>query len=212
MEKNKMISTCKHCSVEFDLSNKPKGWMANHSRWCDKNPIKYKSSGQLNTPAAIEKRSKKISERHKEGVYDYAYTRLKQYSGKKSWKVDTLEKMKASALKSKHRRLCRKMIDYNGVMLDSTWELALAVRLDELRIKWIRPEPIEWIDEQGITHNYFPDFYLPDYDLYLDPKNPIAYKVQEKKILCLKDQIKNLIFLTDLDECKNFAPMVKGIS
>jgi hypothetical protein len=203
-------SVCRHCFVEFDLDSQPKGWMANHSRWCDKNPIKYKSSGQLNTPEAIEKRTKKIVQRHAEGVYDYK--KLISSGGRKSWKIDTIEKLRTSALSSKHRRLRRKMIEYNGVMLDSTWELALAIRLDQLGIKWVRPDPIEWVDECGIIHNYFPDFYLTDHDIFLDPKNPIAYRVQEKKINCLKDQIKNLVFLTSLDECKNFAPMVKGIS
>lgn len=28
-----------------------------------------------------------------------------------------------------------------------------------------------WFDWRGKIHRYFPDFYLPDYDVYLDPKN-----------------------------------------
>ncbi|QBQ76898.1 hypothetical protein WFK_00135 [Escherichia phage vB_EcoM_WFK] len=32
------MSICKHCNMEFDISNKPKGWMANHTRWCKSNP------------------------------------------------------------------------------------------------------------------------------------------------------------------------------
>jgi len=32
------IRVCKHCKKEFDISDKTLGWMANHSRWCDKNP------------------------------------------------------------------------------------------------------------------------------------------------------------------------------
>ncbi|QQV88996.1 hypothetical protein [Providencia phage PSTRCR_121] len=32
------MSICKHCNEFFDTTNKPKGWMGNHSRWCIKNP------------------------------------------------------------------------------------------------------------------------------------------------------------------------------
>lgn len=32
------MSICKHCHKEFDIYDKPKGWMANHSRWCTENP------------------------------------------------------------------------------------------------------------------------------------------------------------------------------
>ena len=39
---------------------------------------------------------------------------------------------------------------YKDVLLDSSWELALAIRLDELNIKWIRPERIMWIDKNNL--------------------------------------------------------------
>lgn len=106
---------------------------------------------------------------------------------------------------SKHRRLRKGMVEYNGVMLDSSWELELAKRLDYLGIEWIRPEPIEWIDNSGKRRNYFPDFYLPKLDLYLDPKNPAAFNAQKEKIECLQKQIKNLKFLRTLEECKSFT-------
>lgn len=32
------IKICKWCEKSFDTSFKPKGWMANHVRWCSKNP------------------------------------------------------------------------------------------------------------------------------------------------------------------------------
>jgi hypothetical protein len=97
------------------------------------------------------------------------------------------------------------MINYNGIWLDSTWEFELAKRLDSLNIKWIRPDPIRWFDEDGVAHNYFPDFYLPDYNLFLDPKNTHAFKVQEKKIKTLLTQHKNIVIITSLEECQNFS-------
>ena len=96
------------------------------------------------------------------------------------------------------------MVEYNGVMLDSSWELALAKTLDKNNITWIRPESVKWTDDLGVQHNYFPDFYLVDYDIYLDPKNPAAFNVQANKIMALKQQMKNLFFLKTLEECVNF--------
>ena len=97
------------------------------------------------------------------------------------------------------------MIEYNGVMLDSTWELELAKRLDSLGIDWIRPEPIKWIDGENVEHNYFADFYLKNYDIYLDPKNPYAIKAQKEKLKYLLTQHKNIIIIETLEECKNFS-------
>ena len=53
-------------------------------------------------------------------------------------------------------------------------------------------------------HNYFPDFYLPDYNLYLDPKNPHAVTVQKKKLDLLLKQHTNIRLILTLDDCKTF--------
>ena len=44
------IRKCKHCNVEFDISDKPSGWMANHSRWCNENPKRQDYVDKLNVP------------------------------------------------------------------------------------------------------------------------------------------------------------------
>lgn len=64
-----------------------------------------------------------------------------------------------------------KQIEYQGVMLDSTYELRVAQSLDEHCIKWQRPNGFAWIDDDGKSHTYTPDFFLPDYGAYLDPKH-----------------------------------------
>ena len=110
---------------------------------------------------------------------------------------------------SKHRRLRKSVQEYicvdgSIVKMDSSWEVAMAKRLDFLGINWIRPEPFEWIDKEGLKHNYFSDFYLPKYDLYLDPKNPYAYTTQIEKIEWLKENAPNVIFITSLKEIENW--------
>lgn len=204
-----MVRVCKHCELHFEVDDKPKGWMANHSRWCKSNPKRtsYTNSNDMSkaraaiSPDSIEKRRKSISDAHKKGNYDHV--NRKTFLGRKH-SAESIQKMKQAALNSKHRRLRRGIVNYNGIMLDSSWELALAKRLDTLNIKWTRPDPIPWIDQHGICHNYFPDFYLPDYNLYLDPKNKRARYVQREKINFLLAQYCNICIINTLDECLNF--------
>ena len=56
--------------------------------------------------------------------------------------------------------------------MDSTWEVALANRLDQLEIKWIRNPSIKlkYITRGRRARNYIPDFYLPDHDIYIEVK------------------------------------------
>lgn len=79
-----------------------------------------------------------------------------------------------------------KCIVYNGVHLDTSWELKMAVWLDENNINWVRPKFIKWIDSTGKLRKYFPDFYLPDYGIYLDPKNPYVMKLDKEKVETIK--------------------------
>jgi hypothetical protein len=81
------------------------------------------------------------------------------------------------------------------VCLQSTYELTCAELLDKLGIKWIRPTYIRYNE----TKKYFPDFYLVDYDIYLDPKNDFLAKKDQEKISCVCDQnsVKVLILTED---------------
>lgn len=211
---------CVHCNERFDLSDKPHGWMANHSRWCDKNPKKdqynkaSKSCPQLQTPDSRKKAAEAIRKAHAEGKYEGSANKglqTRRANGKDRHTEETKQLLRELALSSNHRRVLRstrKYIKKDGteVLLDSSWEEALAKRLDELDIRWSRPSPIKWVDDNGKSHNYFPDFYLNEYDLYLDPKNDIVYNMTIDKITKLKDLLPNLKILRSLEECKNFIP------
>lgn len=63
-----------------------------------------------------------------------------------------------------------KSIDYNGIKLDSSYELAFVQDLDKNNIKWERPKPLMW-EKDGNTHRYYPDFFLPEYGIFVDTKN-----------------------------------------
>ena len=207
----KKTENCKHCLLSFTNLNRSE--RANHSRWCLQNPkrveyCKKNDGSQLRTPEAIIKRSLKIKQAHVDGKYvgsQIKAVETKKNNGSLYHSEETKKLLRDIALSSTHRRLRKGVIEYKGILLDSSWELELAKRLDELKIKWTRPDPIPWTDIDGLVHNYFPDFYLPDYDLYLDPKNPHAVNVQRKKLDILSKQYSNIIVIETLDGCKNFS-------
>lgn len=69
------------------------------------------------------------------------------------------------------------------VLLESSWEHEIAKWLDNSNIAWIRPKPIKWFDnDTNKTRLYYPDFYLPEKNLYLDPKNPTALALSLNKM------------------------------
>jgi len=122
--------------------------------------------------------------------------------------AETKQKISERALKSNHQRKCKMSHNYTDkkgrtFIFDSSWEDALADRLDELELKWERPGPILYQDRAGKNRKYYPDFYLPDHDLYLDPKNSYAEKQQNEKLMIIS-KIINLSILRSLEECVHF--------
>ena len=196
---------CKYCKISFESLNKNQ--KANHSRWCKQNP---EYSTYISSLTSVRSARKNFENQYTKAKREGQTIPISSNKGKpghfngRTHTDKTKQLQREKALSSSHRRLKKGMVEYNGIMLDSSWELELAKRLDELKIKWIRPKSIPWKDQNGLTHNYFPDFYLPLFDLFLDPKNPFAMKVQQNKLKMLTAQYKNIIFLTSLDECKNF--------
>ena len=77
---------------------------------------------------------------------------------------------KKKKLWSKQSEYTRK--DGSVVLMDSTWEVIMATRLDELEIIWERDPnmKLEYRTRGGRKRNYIPDFYLPDLDLYIEVK------------------------------------------
>jgi predicted nucleic acid-binding Zn ribbon protein len=76
------------------------------------------------------------------------------------------------------------------ITLESSFELKLAKFLDERGIVWIRPKPIKWVDPRdGKNRFYYPDFYLSDYGIYLDPKNSYVIKLDQTKLSVVSKMI-----------------------
>ena len=82
----------------------------------------------------------------------------------------------------------RKTFYYNGAVLESSYELEVAKQLDNNNVKWERPSRLYWTDDTGVRRHYTPDFYLPEYNVYLDPKNNYLITKDKRKILLCSQQ------------------------
>ena len=163
------------------------------------------SQNQYSKAKALGNPIPKMSEESRE--------KLRKHGTNRTHTQETKEKLSVIGLNSKHRRLVKSVRDYTKldgtvVQLDSSWEEALAKRLDSLNVSWIRPEPFKWIDKTGKARNYFPDFYLPEYNLFLDPKNPAAMQQQNEKVCWLRTNIPNIVFLESLEQINDYVPIV----
>ena len=85
---------------------------------------------------------------------------------------------------------------YNEIWFDSSWEVKVAKSLDFNNIIWERPKTgFVWSD-QG--NKYYPDFYLSEYNVYLDPKN--AYLREKDELKIAEAQLRNKIKVIVLNE------------
>jgi hypothetical protein len=171
---------CSFCSkVCKNLNSK-----SQHERFCHTNPNKELS------PFANEEVRLQIKTNKQNGLsYSNQFTKAKHLGitigvtqqtkdnirrkalGRKHTE-ETKKKMSISAMKRGIGGVAKsKRITYNGYNLGSSYELEVAKSLDENQIKWIVPKRIDYVDPFGKTRTYTADFYLPDYDVYLDPKN-----------------------------------------
>jgi len=76
------------------------------------------------------------------------------------------------------------LYEKNGeiITLQSTYELKVAEDLDKNNVNWTRCSSFPYVDQNGIKRTYYPDFYLVDYNVYLDPKNNYLAKEDHFKI------------------------------
>jgi hypothetical protein len=99
-----------------------------------------------------------------------------------------------------------KTVDGKLVSMDSTWEVIMAMRLDELNIKWERDENMKlpYLMRSGRKRNYIPDFYLPEHDVYIEVKGYMTESAKHKMKSVLEVNDVKIIMLTSLIEISGF--------
>lgn len=104
---------------------------------------------------------------------------------------------------------------YNGIKLDSGAELAFAKILDQNKIKWYKntKQYFLFTDSYGKLRKYYPDFYLEEYDWWVEIKGK-KYQRQDDElrlkavgnITKLDSQDLNIDFIKNLAPTRRFEP------
>jgi len=153
--------------------------------------IKAKNLGLLKPEVSIETRNK-ISDRGKKRVWSE--------ENKKKHSIIMKEAVtKYPDSYTKNNVVGRvKNILYNGVKLKGSWEVLVAKWLDSKGIKW-EHETRYFIYEWNGKRKYFPDFYLPELDFYIEVKG-----YQTDKDVAKWSVVSNLIVIkkTEINEIK----------
>lgn len=148
--------------------------------------------GRIQTAKEKKKRSKTLKKLYKEN----SFLRLKCSERRLGKKANEETKRKLS-IKAKERnlgghtsklKLYYKKKNNEVVYLQSSYELKVAETLEQNNINWIRPKPLKWEDSKQIEHNYYADFYLTSYNVYLDTKNDYLLVKDEEKINTVRKQ------------------------
>ena len=180
------IKVSKRQSVTHDGLNciycgklcKHKNSLAQHEIRCKENPNRlddnHRGGGGWNKGLTKEtdERVLQISISMKKAIKDGKFKDVKHSHASHPHSEKTKQRLREVAIErglGGHTYI--KSYEYNGIYFDSNWELLVAKDLDKNGIKWTRPDRLYYIDCNGKKRYYFPDFYLIDYNVYLDPKN-----------------------------------------
>lgn len=176
---------CKHCNKECKNENS----LRNHERLCPSNHERVYVSHTLGK-TAWNKGLTKLDPR----VAKYAESSSKSHTGKKCkphseeskrYRSELAKKNGLGGHTSKFRMMFKKK-DGSIVYLQSSYEIKLAEIFEELNIIWTRPEPLYWLDDEGINHRYYPDFKVGE--RYFDTKNDYLAKIDARKIQLVSEQ------------------------
>lgn len=173
---------CKFCGKVCKNANSHR----NHERLCPLNPDRNYVSHTIGHKGWNKGLTKETDERVKK--YGETYSKRiqsgiiqKSFEGRHHTE-EHKQKMRELAIQ---RHLggwhTSKTIEYKGIKLDSQYEYDVAKELDENQVKWQRPTYFLWEDTNGVRHRYYPDFYLPEYNVYLDPKNDYLINNKSKR-------------------------------
>lgn len=165
---------CKFCGSE----RKNERSLINHEMRCKKNPDRipvynnnFNNKGRAAWNRGLTKDTDARILKKAEKAVEYYKTRPGTFTGKKHTE-EYKQKMSDLAFEREIGGFrFRRGIMYNDIKLDSSYEVSVAKSLDANNILWQRCQRFKYLTPSGELHHYTPDFYLPHYDVYLDPKN-----------------------------------------
>ena len=180
---------CKFCTKQCKNANS----FRNHERLCSQNPDRKYVSHTLGKAAWNKGLTKETS-----ASLAQASATLKS-NGRGGW--SKLASSNGGKLGGGYRERAGRSKKFvvkdsfgNEVCLQSTYELKCSEILNELGVKWLRPKSLKYDGK-----NYFADFYLPEANIYLDPKNTYKALCDQDKIRKVQDQnkVRVIVLLKD---------------
>lgn len=184
------IYICKYCGKQC----KNKNSLVHHEKLCKENPDRiiyrrdnFNNFGRIawnkgltkETDERLKKQSETAKQKYKDGenkVWCDGLTkesdeRIKKASIKIQNTID--KKIKDNNWHNSHNLVYL----YKDFKFDSYWEVLFVQFLDKYNILWVRnnKDSFEYT-YQNSSHKYYPDFYLPDYDLYIEVKGYFSDK------------------------------------
>ena len=159
---------CKYCRKECKNNNS----LRNHERLCKSNP-----EHQLTWFADKEWQKRKGTNQYikakQEGKPIPKYPKRSSPWLGKHHTEETKRKISEKLSINNHGGRC-KWYNYNGIWVQGTWELSIAKKLNNFQISWKKTKELEYtlkyIDDNTKEHTYNPDFYLQEYDCFLEIK------------------------------------------
>lgn len=162
---------CVYCNKECKNENS----LRNHIRFCKCNPnrkespfVKFNSEREHGENQYTKAKRLGLS---KPEISEETRKKLSETAKNRKHSEETKKKLSDAAKRNNFGGWhTSKVVEYNGIKLDSSYELTFAQDLDKNNIKWERPKPLYWkLDDS--EHRYYPDFFLPEYGVYVDTKN-----------------------------------------
>lgn len=165
--------TCQYCGKECKNRNS----LCNHERLCKENPNRQDSSFKVYNKTR-EHGDNQYTKARRLGLPDPEVSKETREKISKwmkennpSFREEVRKKQSIAAKKNNFGgwHTSRTFI-YKGIKLDSSYEVRLAEDLDRNNVKWVRPNFFVY-EFKGEEHRYYPDFYLPEENIYIDTKN-----------------------------------------
>ena len=153
---------CQYCNKECKSPNS----LRNHERLCAKNPARQVSSfvayNANNDPWNKGKTGVQVSPMK---------GKIGSFLGKKH-SPETKQKI-SEKLSINNKGGRAKWYNVAGQMVQGTWERDLAIKFEQLNIRWLKLKTNKHTlkyEMNGKVRSYTPDFYLPDYEVFVEVK------------------------------------------
>lgn len=186
-----VVSNCRYCNKQCKNLNS----LHQHEIRCKNNPDRIQQSpkfsykGKVGWSKGLTKDTDKRVGNISIGVNEYYDTHDGTFKGKHL--TDQTKKLLSEIAIDQNYQShwgTRHSYEYKGETFISSYEVITLRSLDDNGVRWVKPKygTFKYIDLNGKKHSYTPDIYLPDYDVYLDPKNDFLIE-NENPALGYKD-------------------------